>query len=175
MSLNHKSRYHVTHAKYLSPEILKKMPSLPIVDWEKIRVKAPQMENAKQSKEEPLPKADVVIITWTKAEWAALDHVFCDSQTTMSFVLNENDSWQENWNLYARGYEDIESELPSQGVPSKADKSWGRFRIVLIGNHKVLLFKSDMHITTDGPKIPLQVLIRRIIQEKNIQKKKHGQ
>jgi len=29
------------------------MPPLPIVDWEKIRAKAPQVENTKQYKDEP--------------------------------------------------------------------------------------------------------------------------
>lgn len=159
-----KTRYKVNHAKDLSPEFLKKMPPLPVIDWKKIESKSPQLVPTKQNKDDKLPKVDVVIITWTEAEWAAFDHVFCNSETEMPFAYYENDSWQNSWNLYGRGYEKIESELPAD-APSKKNQSWGRFRIVLINNHRVLLFKSDMHITTDGPKIPLQILIENIVQE----------
>jgi hypothetical protein len=53
---------------------------LPAIDWASIGQIAPQPVTPQQRQStDPLPRADIVIITWTNAEWSALDHVFANS------------------------------------------------------------------------------------------------
>lgn len=142
-------------------------PPLPVVDWASIGQSAPEVLTEENwDPQNPLPTADVVVMTWTSAEWAAMDHVFCDSGEEMSYYYYEDESWQDKWNFYSRGYDEIEGELPST-APSLTHKAWGRFcRVKLPGNDKtVLLFKSDMHISTDGQGLPLRSLVQNIIDD----------
>ena len=109
------------------------LPELPIVDWHKIGQEAP--ENIGISYEGPdasLPAADAVVITWTDAEWSALDHVFVNSQTVRK---PDDESWHDQWYLYSK-------DAPE----SSFSKLWGYFRIVRIKNKTVLLFKSEAHL-----------------------------
>ena len=49
---------------------------LPVVDWSAINATAPTGLLLPRTK---LPNADIAVITWTSAEWSALDHVFINS------------------------------------------------------------------------------------------------
>ena len=150
----------------LSLASLAQMPPLPAVNWTSIGKEAPQISDPSgYDKTKPLPKADVVILTWTDAEWAALDHVFCDSDVAMSYnAIADTKSWNGSWLFYARDFSSVAGELTGKS-PSKANQAWGRFRIVTINAKKVLLFKSDMHISTDSVKIPLINLVSQIIAD----------
>ena len=53
------------------------LPPLPAVDWSRVSQHAPTPTPLGPTKPDAaLPRADVVVITWTSAEWSALDHVF---------------------------------------------------------------------------------------------------
>ena len=57
-----------------------KIVPLPPVDWASVGHAAPQrVEVNYQGPDAPLPEADVAVLTWTSAEWSALDHVFLGS------------------------------------------------------------------------------------------------
>jgi hypothetical protein len=54
--------------------------SLPPVDWASIGRSAPaRIAPGERGPDDPLPEADIVILTWTSAEWFAPDHVFVNS------------------------------------------------------------------------------------------------
>ena len=56
---------------------------LPVVDWRRIGAKAPKvLDIAYGGPNAELPQADAAVITWTAAEWSALDHVFLNSNGT---------------------------------------------------------------------------------------------
>src|SRR5579862_1444232 len=50
---------------------------LPAVDWSQVGQSAPTIVSLNPSSPSvKLPKADAIVMTWTSAEWAAMDHVF---------------------------------------------------------------------------------------------------
>ncbi len=97
------------------------LPDLPVIDWKKIGHDAPQLIDFDyKGPGEKLPKADIVVITWTSAEWSALDHVFADSQTPRN---SKYEKWRDNWHLYSRN-----------APQSESPNLWGFFRLVSITN-----------------------------------------
>lgn len=141
-------------------------PPLPRIDWASIGEKASVIVPGRGMGDDPLPPADVVVLTWTNAEWAALAHVFGPGDREMPYRYYDDEGWQKGWAFYRRGFSEVASGLPS-GAPSLANGAWGRYCLARFEDAGVtaLLFKSDMHITTDGPAIPLQELVARIIGE----------
>lgn len=118
------------------------LPPLPAIPWDEIGQHAPEIEKFDYlGPDAPLPHADIVVITWTMAEWSALDHVFLSSDTARS---RYDRNWETNWHLYSKGAPEIHSEFASSPL-------WGRFQLVKIKNQSgddlsVLLFKSDAHL-----------------------------
>ncbi len=133
------------------------LPPLPIIDWKRIGKKAPTVLSVNyQGPDKPLPQADVVIITWTVAEWAALDHVFINSGSTRSKYDKE---WRKEWHLYSR-----------QAPKSTFSQLWGYFRMVSIEKSdgkplNVLLFKSGSHLAHPPWIDGLTEMIQCIVQD----------
>ena len=150
----------------LSSDSISGMPPLPTVDWTSTGKSAPQpIAISSFAKGQALPRADVIIITWTSAEWAALDHVFCDSDQPMSYnAIANTKSFSTDWLLYDRDFSSVVDQLTSKS-PSKNDDAWGKFRMVTVNNKRVLLFKSDMHLSTDGTPIPALQMVDQIIAD----------
>lgn len=114
---------------------------LPAIQWSLVGQSAPTLVNFNYGgASQKLPKADAIVLTWTSAEWAAMDHVFIRSaqaESPASAAPKDN-----AWYLYSR-------EAPASG--SGASRLWGYYRPVLInavggGSHTILLFKSDAHL-----------------------------
>lgn len=143
------------------------MPGLVPIDWSTINEQKPEWvtdadwdPNAANTYE-----IDTVIITWTSAEWAAFDHVFCNSDLTLPHDFEDDETWRKEWKYFSIGWSAIEDVLTDRS-PSKNHQAWGACRIVRLPQNgkNVLLFKSDMHISTDGPKLPLLNMVEQIIQ-----------
>ena len=108
-------------------------PDLPVINWKKIGEEAPKVLSVNyEGPNASLPKADIVVITWTSAEWSALDHVFVRSSQTRNPY---DEKWRNKWNLYSKG-----------APESEFSKLWGYFRLVEIKGQTILLFKSDTHL-----------------------------
>ncbi len=138
--------------------VLTEPSSLPIVDWSQVGQSAPTpIAIASRSPSDPLPKADVVILTWTENEWTAFDHVFLRSAMTQpesSQVLTNK------WFLYSR-------QAPSS---SANNRLWGYFQLVRIPggsgtDFTVLLIKSDSHLAHPPWLSGLSEFINRIIAD----------
>lgn len=128
------------------------LPSLPIVDWSKIGQVAPEnIDFQYQGPTASLPAADIVVITWTSAEWSALDHVFANSQTVRT---PSDESWRKQWYAY------------SKNAP-KSDFSplWGEFRLVKINQQTVLLFKSEAHLAHPPYISGLEAMVQQIVAD----------
>jgi hypothetical protein len=113
-------------SKKFEPSIANAPPLL-TVNWGAVKQAAPQPLTTPTQ----IPSADAVVITWAAAEWAAMEHVFCSSSTSMPYSKRNEDSWN-GWIKYI------------DGVPS-ALGYWGYYRLVQVGGAKVLLFKSNTH------------------------------
>jgi len=116
---------------------------LPIIDWKRIGYSAPvPITGEYDGSSAPLPKADVVVITWTSAEWNAFDHVFLNSSSTR---YPDDRDWEQAWHTYSRN-------VPSgMSTDNTSAPLWGLYRLVDIKASKnktlrVLLFKCDTHL-----------------------------
>ena len=103
-----------------------------------------------------LPEADVVIIGWADAEWAAMEHVFCTSDTTMPYSDNSTSHW-DGWQKY-------DKDMPPYSGSGGDDWDyWGYYRLVQIQDKNVLLFNSNTHVDWPGEQY-LEDLIHRFIE-----------
>lgn len=128
------------------------LPALPIVDWEKIGEQAPEIiDFSYQGPDASLPSADIVVITWTSAEWSALDHVFVNSQTIRK---SSDESWQSQWYLYSKN-----------APKSYYSTLWGYFRLIKINDKTVLLFKSEAHLAHPNYIDGLEDMVKCIIAD----------
>lgn len=133
------------------------LPPLPIVDWGSIGQVAPQLIPFDyKGPNESLPQADIVVITWTSAEWSALDHVFANSQTIRT---TSDETWHKQWYLYSKN-------APQSTSPDL----WGYFRLVSVKNklglvQTVLLFKSESHLAHPNYITGLTQMVQSIIAD----------
>ena len=110
--------------------------------------------------DDPLPRADVLVVTWTAAEWRAL-----------ADVLTPGVDGPRRWYRYARGFE---SYLPTirGGAPARLSRRLGAYHPTRIGTRTVLCFKSELHLNQDGVRtgdgtatLPVADLVRQLIAE----------
>jgi nucleoside phosphorylase len=120
----------------------------------------PQPIDPPPARDAPLPKADVVVVTWTVAELNALADVFTPGHP------------RSHWYRYARGFED--SFLPKirEDAPARQAKRLASWFPTKIGDKTVLCMKSELHLNQDGVKtgdrtatLPVKDLFRQIIEE----------
>ena len=116
-------------------------PILPAIDWGAVGQQAPApIPIGNRWPNDPLPLADWVVITWTSAEWQALDHVFLNASATG----DANREWRNNWHPYTRGASYYTADTQSGTL-------WGLFQLVRVTDRsgrpwRVLLFKSNAHL-----------------------------
>ena len=163
-------RHGRTKPKMLTARSQQTLPPLPAIDWARAGAKKPQLlSTSGYKKGGPLPKADIVIITWTSAEWQAFDHVFCDGDSPMS--RDASSTWEKTWLPYSRNYLALtRPRVPNDNLtthsPSLYNKAWGTFRLARLANgKKAILFKSEMHVSEDGPNIPLIAMMENILAD----------
>lgn len=162
---------------------------LPVVDWARIGFQGPRhVQFAYPGPTGKLPTADAVIVTWTSAEWSALDHVFLNGSGTR---LPAAHGWQTRWFFYGLDAPPIPAPplpvLPAAaGLTATADAIakvaaaiatpppplWGYYQLVdIVGaagrTLRVLLFKSNSHLAHLPGLTGLQQLIEQIIRDVN--------
>jgi len=133
---NQKQRLGTSDEESFSP-VIQNTPSLPVIDYSQVGQQAPELPATPSGS---LPAADAVVITWADAEWAALQHVFCNGGKTMSYSGRKESSWS--------GWQKYDSDLPSGAASDWT--YWGYYRLVQIQGHPVLLFKSNTHLDWPG-------------------------
>jgi nucleoside phosphorylase len=116
---------------------------------------APQLLTPPQppTPEDPLPQADVLVVTWTVAEAKALADVLTPGCTS--------DAWQSYRHEFANVYE----PLIRKGAPALQSNRLGSYAQCQIGGRRVLCMKSDLHLSQDGPHLPVRTLWKQIISE----------
>lgn len=133
-------------AKRLDP-VIHNIPPVPPVNWTAVGASAPTTLATPPG---DLPRADVIIITWADAEWAAMEHVFCNSTASMPYSARNSGSWA-GWREY------------DNGIPAVHGWDyWGYYRLVQIGSRTVILFKSNTHLDHPGERYLAQMISRLI-------------
>ncbi len=124
------------------------LPDLPAIDWQAIGNTAPTLLDTPAEK---MPEADVVVITWAAAEWAAMQHVFIESDRAMPYSESSYEGWS--------GWQKYDLDMPKQSGSEDWDY-WGYYRLIEINNKKVLLFKSNTHLDWPGEKYLADLIYR---------------
>jgi hypothetical protein len=88
----------------------------------------------------PLPRADVLLVTWTVDEGHAL-----------SRVLTPGKDSRNDYVPYTHNYGTIARKM-SKGSPAVQAKRLGAYWTTVIGGKKVVVFKSDSHLSQDTNK-----------------------
>ena len=102
--------------------------------------------------DEPLPSADVLVVTWTVAEGEALADVLTPGMSSTS------------WKPYAHRWSTYETQLTWRS-PARAAGCLGHVAQVRIGNVEVLAVKSELHLATDGISAPIVALWQQMVSE----------
>lgn len=92
---------------------------------------------------EALPKADILVVTWTVAEQNAMADILTPGVT------------RNGWYRYRHNFETVFDSLIREGngnnqPPSRINNRLGSWYMVKIGNLKVICFKSELHLNQDG-------------------------
>jgi nucleoside phosphorylase len=90
----------------------------------------------------PLPKADVLVVTWTVDEGHAL-----------SRVLTPGKDSRNDYFSYAHNFATISKKM-RKGSPALDAKRLGAYWTTTIGGNKAVIFKSDSHLSQDVKKLP---------------------
>lgn len=106
-----------------------------------------------------LPRADVLVVTWTVAELEALADVL-----TPGFGRN-------NWYRYARKFQEYLPEIRN-GAPARRARRLGSYFPTSIAGREVLCVKSELHLNQDGVRtgdgtatLPVKRFFRQMIEE----------
>jgi purine-nucleoside phosphorylase len=94
------------------------------------------------SESSPLPQADVLVVTWTVDEGHAL-----------SRVLTPGKDSRNDYRSYKHNYAAIAKKM-RKGCPALDAKRLGAYWTTKIGGKKVVVFKSDSHLSQDTRKLP---------------------
>ncbi len=95
------------------------------------------------SSSSPLPKADVLVVTWTVDEGHAL-----------SRVLTPGKDSRDDYLSYTHNFATISQKM-RKGCPAIEAKRLGAYWTTTIGKKSVVVFKSDSHMSQDGPQLEL--------------------
>jgi hypothetical protein len=93
---------------------------------------------------DPLPRADVLVVTWTVDEGHALSRVLTPGKDS------END-----YMPYTHNFEAISSKMQT-GCPALQAQRLGAYWTTTIGSKNAVIFKSESHLSQDTRKLPQQ-------------------
>ena len=118
---------------------------------------------------ESLPHADVLIVTWTLEEGRALAHVLTPGYE--SHPPGKSDAPAPGmgyWKPYTKNYAAISAHM-NPFAPARETKRLGTYWAADIAGKKVVLFKSESHMSQDGPEVlattPNRLVWRQIIED----------
>jgi hypothetical protein len=109
---------------------------------------------------DPLPSADVVVLTYTVAECDALADIFTPGYT------------RYKWYPYTRYFKEHYEPLIRKGAPASKSQKLGSYFLTEIGTKTVLCYKSELHLAQDAiptgkgtATLPLKDLFAQITKE----------
>lgn len=143
------------------------------VDWvARDPVPVPKPLPHTPSRNDPLPKADALVVTWTADEAEALARVMTPKISPKVHAPTGAGAWYE----YRRNFDllkgDLRTNPPWHVHPAIAGDRLGSYYMTRIAGKSVVVFKSELHLNQDGSgamregrELPLVRLIKQIIAE----------
>jgi nucleoside phosphorylase len=123
-------------------------PELPLPEDKK-----PKVVPGKPGDNDPLPKADVLIVTYTKAEGEALADILTPGLSS------------DDWTNYRNGFSVIHQLIEGHRAPALQARSSGIWAQITIGDTKVVVMKSNLHPATDGPRLPIATAWKQWVKQ----------
>lgn len=131
------------------------------LDWPAGLEPEPKELAVEPDEHDPLPEADVLVVTWTIAEMLAL-----------ADVLTPGVNPRTRWYRYKRFFEDDYLPLIRNHAPARIAGRLGSYYPTKVGSKKVLCVKSELHLNQDGRKtgagkatLPVAPFIKQMIDE----------
>src|SRR5262249_32958535 len=114
---------------------------------------APKTGGKPTGGDRPLPRADVLVVTWTVDEGHAL-----------SRVLTPGKDSRNDYVPYTHNFAQISKKMRA-GCPARQANRLGTYWTTTIGKKLAVIFKSDSHMSQDGPQLPNIDVWQQIIDE----------
>jgi nucleoside phosphorylase len=139
-------------------------PPLPPVDYRRVGCAAPRtVEVPDAGPQAHLPEADVAVLTWTSAEWSALDQVFLGHRYPRPAHGRD---WQRAWHLFSAG-------APAPDPTQNTGPLWGLYQLVDVpgpggSSLRALLFKADTHLAHPPWYAGLTTMVEQILKESRV-------
>jgi hypothetical protein len=124
------------------------------IPWPKRQAPVPTPLSSKPNPNSPLPQMDYVVVTWTVEEAKCL-----------ADTLTPGYSSQTDWYPYAHLFKTDYVPLIRKGAPALSSGRLGSWFPTTIAGKRVACFKSELHLSQDGPKMTIAKLWAQIIAE----------
>jgi len=124
------------------------------IPWPAGKVPTPTPLSSPPRKDAPLPQFDYVVVTWT------VEEAKCLADTLTPGRASETD-----WYAYAHNFQSDFVPLIRHGAPALQSGRLGIWFPTEIAGKRVACFKSDLHMSQDGPKLPIVKLWQQLITE----------
>ena len=124
------------------------------IPWPAGQAPSPQPLAKTPSPASALPQADYVLVTWTVEEAKAL-----------ADTLTPGYPSKTAWYAYAHNFKTEFVPLIRKGAPALESNRLASYFPVSIAGKRVLCMKSELHLSQDGPKMPIAKLWAQIIAE----------
>jgi purine-nucleoside phosphorylase len=134
-------------------EVMRAAARAPI-PWPAGKAPKPAPLAPRPSPASPLPACDYLVVTWTVEEAKCL-----------ADTLTPGFASQTAWYPYAHNFASEYEGLIRAGAPAQQSKRLGSYFPTAIAGKKVLCFKSELHLSQDGPKMPIAKLWGQLIAE----------
>jgi hypothetical protein len=125
------------------------------IPWPSGQAPTPSPMRPAPSPDDPLPQFDYLVVTWTTEEAKCLADTLTPGYTSESA-----------WYHYTHNFASEFVPLIRPGAPAVADSHrLGSYFPTTIAGKRVLCFKSELHLSQDGPKMPIAKLWAQLIAE----------
>jgi nucleoside phosphorylase len=125
------------------------------IPWPSGKAPVPAPPSKPPGPEEPLPRCDYLVVTWTTEEAKCL-----------ADTLTPGYPSKAAWFRYAHNFTPEFVPIIRPGAPSVEDSHClGSYFLTTIAGKRVLCFKSELHMSQDGPKLPVAKLWTQLIAE----------
>ncbi len=135
------------------PEVMRAIARSPI-PWPAHQAPTPAPIAPAPSPAAALSQHDYLIVTWTEEEGKCL-----------ADTLTPGYPSQTAWYDYTHNFQTEYVPLIRSGAPALESKRLGSYFPTTIGGKRALCFKSELHFSQDGPKMPIAKLWAQLIQE----------
>jgi len=123
------------------------------IPWPHGLAPAPMQPDPAPPDTDPLPSADVLVVTYTVAEGYALADILTPGWDTT------------RWTAYRNGWAGVRAMITGHRAPALHYRRAGLWAVTRVGHATAVVFKSDLHPATDGSRIPLTALWRQLIDQ----------